>query len=285
MAEKYINSKSLFSELTTYLLVQLFGLFSAKRILGLPDIKEQITSQEPISFWQIIIAIALATLFILVFLRIFKKGTFYKIFFGILFFLGSFFTLNIWLPALPSLVLTILLFYLYQHFSYIIFHNLIIVLTIIWAAILLGLTIPGWQIVIILLILSVYDMIAVWKTKHMVKMFTGLAQKGVILALVMPARSRFLLQKVPDFKPHPDDLRQKFLFMGTGDFVLPMVLAVSVLLENIWGSILIIIGALFGLVFIHFVFLKKQRRPLPALPPLAGGAIIGWLISKICYII
>lgn len=281
MAKKHINFKFLFGELAAYLIVQLFGLFSAKRVLSFPEVKKQIISQEPISFWQIIIAITLATFFILVLLKVVKKGVLYKIFFGILFFVGTFFTINIWLAAFPSLVLAILLFYFYQRFSYVIFHNLIIIFTIVWAAILLGLTMPVWQIAIILLVLSVYDIIAVYKTKHMVKMFTGLAQKGVMLALIMPAKIDYLFKKVPDIESMVKGARQEFVFIGTGDFILPMILVISALLQSIWSSILVIIGALFGLVFIHFVFLTKQKRPLPALPPLAGGAIIGWLISKI----
>ncbi len=282
---KNSNLELLLSSLIFYLIAQGFGLLCAKRILSLPGLREQLVSQQPIPWWSIILAIIFATLFILFFLKVVKKRAPYRIFFGILFFFGVFLTLNIWLAAVPALVISIILFYFYQRCSLVILHNLIIVLAITWAAVLLGFSFSSFQIIIILLLLSIYDMIAVWKTKHMVKMFTGLARQGVIFALIMPSKASFLLEKVPDLaKIRPPILSKvgprKFLFLGTGDIALPMVLAVSVLARNIWSSILIIVGALAGIVFIHFVFLRKERQSLPALPPLALGAILGWLISK-----
>jgi presenilin-like A22 family membrane protease len=267
--------KLLLNELIFYLISQLFGLLSAWKILQMPIIKEQIEKQK-ISWPDLILSISISVILLLLALRFLKNRTPYKIFFGFLFFLGAFYTLNIWLPLILSLILTALLFWLHQKWQKVITHNLIIVLTIIWASVLLGLTISPQQMIIILLTLSVYDMIAVWKTKHMITMFKGLAERGVIFALIIPTKIKNLFQPIPEIKPG-----NEFLFLGTGDLALPMIFTVSALRENIWASLLIIFGALLGIIFINLVMMGKERKPLPALPPLALGAILAWLISKI----
>lgn len=274
--------KLLFNELISYFVIQIFGLFSAWKILQIPVIQEQISRQK-VSWFDLVASVIIGAIIILLALRFLKHRAPYKFFFGFLFFLGVFYTLNIWLPLIPSLILTVVLFYSYQRWPRIITHNLIIILTIVWAAVLLGLVISPWQMVIILLVLSVYDMIAVWKTKHMIRMFKGLAEKGVIFALIIPIRIKNLFQPIPEIKSSGE-----FIFLGTGDLALPMVFAVSVLRENVWASILIVVGTLLGILFINLVMfgkaclpMRQERKPLPALPPLAVGAILGFLVSKL----
>lgn len=329
------RAKLLLNEILFYLIVQFFGLFSAWKVLKIPGIQEQIEKQK-VSWLDLIISIIFGAIIILLVLKFLKQKTPYKIFFGLLFFLGTFYTLNIWLPLIFSLILTVIIFWLHQRWSRIITHNLIITLTITWASVLLGLVISPWQMVIILLILSAYDMIAVWKTKHMIRMFKGLAEKGVIFALIIPTKVKNLFQPIPLLSEFHSDVRinadkmqtwtdagnskrrltqteaqteaegilpelaydqresaihageksaysRDFIFLGTGDLALPMVFAVSALRQNIWVSILIIAGALLGIVFINLVMMGKERKPLPALPPLAAGAILGWLIAKLFY--
>ncbi|MGC9049240.1 MAG: presenilin family intramembrane aspartyl protease [Patescibacteria group bacterium] len=278
------KGKLLINELFFYLIAQVFGLLSAWKILQLPAIQEQISKQK-ISWFDLIFSVLIGTAIILLTLKFLKHKMPYKIFFGFLFFLGIFYTLNIWLTSIPSLILTVILFWSHQRWPKIITHNLIITLTIIWAAISLGLVISPWQIIIILLILSLYDLIAVWKTKHMIKMFKGLAERGVIFALIIPAKIKNLFQSIPEIKPGSE-----FLFLGTGDLALPMIFVISAFRSSCdsWSNsckfailppILIILGTLLGIVFINLVMMGKERKPLPALPPLAIGAILGFLIS------
>lgn len=328
------RGKLLINELIFYLFAQLFGLVSAWKILQTPLIKEQIEGQK-ISWLNLVISVIVGTILILLALRFLKHRAPYKIFFGFLFFLGSFYTLNLWLPSIPSLILTVILFWSHQRWPRIITHNLIIISTIIWTAVLLGLIISPWQMMIILLILSVYDMIAVWKTKHMITMFKGLAERGVIFALIIPTRIKNLFKPIPVISEFHSDARidannisvnlrnnqresahedigvnqrtnlrksamcgseasahgRDFLFLGTGDLALPMIFAISAFHScyswpnsckfAILPPILIIAGALLGIAFINFVMMGKERKPLPALPPLAVGAILGWVISKI----
>ncbi|MCD6471225.1 hypothetical protein J7K86_01720 [bacterium] len=274
------SAKLFFNEIFSYFIIQIFGIFSAKKILSLPQIRQQI-EQQNITWPQFLISIAFATLIILLFLKFFKNPKPYKIFFGFLFFLGCFYTLNIWLPGTVSLLIDLILILFYERQRKVWLHNLIIVLTIVWTSVLLGLIISPFQAIMILLILSVYDVIAVFGTKHMIYLFKGLAEKGIVFALAIPKNLKNLFKQIPEFKN--DKIRatkRDFVFLGTGDIALPMIFSISLLRENFWLSISTILGALFGLVFIHF-FLFKKKRPLPALPPLTFGTILGWAVCKL----
>jgi presenilin-like A22 family membrane protease len=273
----------LLNEFFGYLLVQAFGLLCAWKILHSPALGEQIAQQQ-ISWRGLIFSVAVGTILLLLALKFLRSRAPYKIFFNVLFFLGTFYVFNLWLPVFWSLLLTAAIFIFNQRRPTVILHNLIIILTTIWASVLLGLAITPWQMVIMLVILSVYDMIAVWKTKHMIAMFKGLAEQGVIFALVVPRRAKNLWQQAPALTSNASQsaARNDFVFMGTGDLALPLIFAVSNFKQNIWTAFLIVLGALLGIIFIHFVFLnKKEQKPLPALPPLATGAIIGWLIGRL----
>lgn len=273
----------LFNELSGYLLVQLFGLLCAWKLLQIPTISDQVARQK-ISWWDFVFSITIGTVLLLMALKFLRHRAPYKIFFNILFFLGTFYVFNLWLPMLWAFILTVAIFIFKERRPTVILHNLVIILTTIWAAILLGLAITPWQMVIVLLVLSVYDMIAVWKTKHIITMFKGLAERGVVFALVVPQRAKGLWQKVPAMTGgmSQPETRNDFIFMGTGDLALPLIFAISNFKQNILAALIIVFGALLGIIFIHFVFLnKKERKPLPALPPLAIGAIIGWLVARL----
>lgn len=270
------NKKLLINEILFYLLIQILGLISAIKISKMPAIQE-VVKQQSINSWDFIFSLLFGTVIILLALRFVKHRAPYKIFFGLIFFLCTFSFCNIWLNSLTSIILTVAIFFFYILQSKIIIHNFIIAASVAWASILLGLSLTSWQVIIILIVLSVYDMIAVWKTKHMITMFQGLAERSIIFALIIPNKIKDVLQPIPEIKPN-----HNFLFMGTGDLALPMIFAVSTLKQNLLASTLVILGALLGIIFIYFVFMnQKERKPVPALPPLAVGSILGFLISRI----
>ena len=77
--------------------------------------------------------------------------------------------------------------------------------------------------------------------------------------------------------------KKKFVMLGTGDLIFPIILAVSVYGEfSLIHSLAVIIGSLIGIVIIHILITKKKFKALPALPPITAGALIGlgiaWLL-------
>lgn len=102
-------------------------------------------------------------------------------------------------------------------------------------------------------------------------------EAGVILALIVP-------QKISDFKADLKEVRPggRFLILGGGDMVFPLILTVSLIPEGILNSSLVAFFALLGLFLSFWIFTsQKVRQPIPALPPIALFSIIGFLVTRL----
>jgi presenilin-like A22 family membrane protease len=128
----------------------------------------------------------------------------------------------------------------------------------------------------VLAALSVYDIIAVYLTRHMVLMGRALLRRKVFFAMILPERPAGLLAKMGQVAPG-----KEFLFLGTGDFVLPALLTVSVAAYyGTAASLFVAVGAAVGLAATHIIFISKSKmRPMAALPPIAAGSVIGYVLS------
>ncbi|MCZ2845672.1 MAG: presenilin family intramembrane aspartyl protease, partial [Candidatus Bathyarchaeota archaeon] len=122
-----------------------------------------------------------------------------------------------------------------------------------------------------------YDFIAVYKTKHMVKMAKSMIESRAILGIVIP-------KKFIDFKKRLQDVeiggdKKDCLILGSGDIIFPLILSASLLPQGIVKSGIILIFSIVGLFFGFILFLKLGKKPMPALPPLALSSIIGYAIA------
>ena len=271
---RLLRLKLYLSEILTFLAIQALGIFVGLRLLHIPEVQAQMKTQ-PIKLSDFLIAFAIGTALIFLALKAFKKGFFFKIFIGFLIFFGCLIVFGAFIPDIPAIILTIACIYFYYHRPKVLTQNIALGLAICGAGVMIGLGLTVWQVLILLAILSVYDIIAVWKTKHMIALFKGLAERGVIMALIIPSKIKDTLTDLKQVKPG-----EEFLLLGTGDISFPIIFAVSALKFSLWSSIAVILGALLGITFIHFVFIaRKERKPVPALPPIAVGSAIGFFIS------
>jgi presenilin-like A22 family membrane protease len=68
--------------------------------------------------------------------------------------------------------------------------------------------------------------------------------------------------------------------LGGGDIVFPLLFSISALQNGIIQSAIIAFFALLGLLVSFWFFLQqKERRAIPALPPIALFSIIGYLVT------
>lgn len=283
---KNLKLKLYFSEILIYLVIQALGLFVGVKLFSNPEVRAQ-AETHPISLSSVLISFGIATILIFLAVRFLKKGVFFQIFIGFLIFFGSMIVFESLLGDIdmvirgfhfgniPVLFLAIICIYLYYLHPKVITQNIAIGLAISGAGVMLGLNIQVWEVLVLLVILSVYDIIAVWKTKYMMTLFKGLEEKGVIMAFIIPSKIKDVFANLNRVQTG-----EEFLILGTGDVVFPIIFAVSALKYSLWSSIAIILGALLGLSFIHFFFIaRKERKPIPALPPISIGSALGFFIS------
>jgi len=238
-------------------------------------------SPQPISSWQFLFYFLFATvLFLLViyFLK-FEKGkeVFLKIFFFFAVGFGNLFFFGLWLPDLLSFTLVALLFYFLIRKSSLIVHNATLVFAIAGVGAGLGTRFTPEIVILLLVIFSIYDFIAVYRTKHMVKIAKEMLKGQAILGIIIP-------QKISDFSAYLKEVKPggRFLILGAGDIIFPLIFSVSLISQGILDSLIVALFSLVGLFAGFLIFIsKKTRQPMPALPPIALFSIIGYLITKI----
>lgn len=96
-----------------------------------------------------------------------------------------------------------------------------------------------------------------------------------ILGIILPP-------KIAEFQAPLKDVKMggKFVILGGGDIVFPLLLVTSLVPYGILKSLIVAIFALFGLFISFWIFIsQKTRQPIPALPPIALFSIIGYLIT------
>ncbi|GAH26624.1 unnamed protein product, partial [marine sediment metagenome] len=202
---------------------------------------------------------------------------FFKGIFVLATFWGGTLLLSCWMPDLLGLILMIILVSWWLKKPSILNQDLCIILGIAGMGSILGLSLTPQIVVLLLIIFSIYDFIAVYKTKHMVRIAKEMIESKAILALVVPPNILGLRESLEKIKPGG-----KLLILGGGDIVFPLLLCASLVPFGILNSLIVAVFALIGLLvgFLFFLF-QKVRQPIPALPPIAFFSIIGFLITRL----
>ncbi len=137
--------------------------------------------------------------------------------------------------------------------------------------------------VLFIILLSIYDYIAVFKTKHMIEMARELSTRQLSFAVTakqVPERKAKEKTEVYVERAMREGER---LDLGTGDLSVPAMISVSAYSLGPNGliySLAVAIGSPLSLYFL-LKFVSKQRVFLPALPPICLGGMAGLLLVKL----
>lgn len=164
-------------------------------------------------------------------------------------------------------------------------HNLLLLVSLASVGSVFGTLLSPWQIMILLLVVSVYDVLAV-RSGYMLWMAKKLSDSDSLPAFIIP-RTAYgwnlnLKGKGIDKLMEGDTAEREFSILGGGDIGFPLILMVAVLGESGFAASLIVAGfSLVGLIGAYVIqrrFLKG--KPMPALPPIAFTSLIGWLLVR-----
>ena len=275
MLSHNLNLKIFIQESISFLLVGVISIFLAGRFYALKVIMEMPT--QTVVWWQFLLAFGIGTAVVLGLIRISHGGLFLRIFFLFALFAGVIITFGAFVSQTSAFIFSLILIFSYIMWPYVWLHNLVLILTLPGIAALIGVSLSPWTVVVLLIVISVYDYVAVYKTKHMVKMAKAMIAGRAIFAMIFP-------EKVEGFKEHLDKVRpgEGFMMLGSGDFVFPLLMASSAFALNSLAPWLVISFSLLGLLIMHLIFFsQKIRKPMPALPPLAAFSIIGFIVASL----
>ncbi|MFH1588349.1 MAG: presenilin family intramembrane aspartyl protease [Candidatus Diapherotrites archaeon] len=134
--------------------------------------------------------------------------------------------------------------------------NLSSVIATAGAGALMGVSLGILPVIVFMVLLAIYDFIAVFKTKHMITLANAIKKKNLSFTYALPT------------KEHQFEL-------GTGDLVIPLVFSTSILKANkalmnfpeyFFPSAIILTVSFIGLIATIYFVSKKPGKALPALP-------------------
>ncbi len=136
--------------------------------------------------------------------------------------------------------------------------------------------------IVLLGLLTIYDAISVYKTKHMIDLAEGVMDLKLPILFVIPRKKGYSFIKD---NPTAADGEREAYFMGLGDAIMPTILVVSANVFTEYSGFIspsaagAIIGTLIG--FFALMILVMKGKPQAGLPFLNTGAIAGYFIGAL----
>ncbi len=278
--------------ITLFLLTQVVGLATIKEYIQVKKTEEGIfiqhqetifgpqpeIKQKSYSAIPIVIAVLIGTAFLFILIR-FKLGKLWKFWF----FLAVFFTLSVsfdvYIVRTYALVLALILTAIKVFKPNIIVHNFTEIFVYTGITIVL---LPYLNIVSafsLLILISLYDMYAVWKSKHMIKLAKFQQKSKVFAGLLLQYSDKKIKIKGPKVKA-------KNAILGGGDIAFPLIFSAAVMekliLLGVTKQIAFVktsIITLFVAIALTLLLIKSEKDKFyPAMPFISIGCIIGYII-------
>ena len=145
--------------------------------------------------------------------------------------------------------------------------NIVAILSTAGVGVIFGISFEIIPIIVFLVLLSIYDYLSVFRTKHMVEL-ANFVMKEDLAFTITASRKRT--------KPG----ERNRIDLGTGDLIAPIAFEISSLSFNPTSTLFIFVGAVVSL-FVFVYILSKRKIVLPALPPIVLGMLLFFGIGLI----
>lgn len=286
--------------LTSFFLSQIIGLVIVNQYIDhpqsqakgetvmkpLPGFERPQVENKSTSFVPITIAILIGTALIFLIIK-FKKPVILRVWFFLVIWLCLAFAFYAFIPS-PAIIVLALFLALWKIFRpNILVHNFTELFIYGGLAAIFVDIINVFAAFMLLAIISVYDAIAVWKTKHMVALARFQADSKVFAGLFIPynlkgAKSQIKLshpKKAIKTKKH------KVAVLGGGDVGFPLIFAGVVmkgimLIEPVTQAFLktLVIPVFATIALYLLLHLGEKDKFYPAMPFISAGCFVGYLI-------
>ena len=205
--------------------------------------------------------------------------------FAFLFTWGMFIILIFWVPATVAIIIAAAVGITWVVFPRVWLHDSVMILSMVSLAAVFGRLITPWTAMILILVLAVYDFLAV-RFGYMLWMAQKLSESSALPAFVIPRNNgewgdslrKPAFTRVVQQKPG----EREYSILGGGDIGFPLLLVSSVYFGYGFGNALLVsVFSLLGLICAYWIqaaFFKG--KPVPALPPIAALSLIALLFVR-----
>ena len=310
------NLKITFVILAMFIVTQFIGLYVINHYsvqdnplpygMGTPEIENN--SDFYVYLPSIIIAFIFAIV-LLILLTKFHLGFVLKLWFFVvvLIALGIFFTSffpnqnQVYIPYIVlALAIPLAIFKVYKRNLFV--HNLTELVIYPSIAVVFVALLNFWTVIILLILISLYDMWAVWNSGVMQKMAKyQINELKIFSGFFIPyisKRIRMGLKKLSKSELKKKKIKANVAILGGGDVIFPIITAGVIWLTKtislpfglfpkfvftggIEPAIFVIIGAALGLSYL--LFFAEKKKFYPAMPFITAGIFLGILVSQIIF--
>ena len=135
-----------------------------------------------------------------------------------------------------------------------------------------------WTIIILLVLISFYDMWAVWHSGLMIKMAKYQINKlkvfGGFFVPYISKKTRAMIKKLKKTQLKGKRIKVDIAILGGGDVIFPLIAAgVALKAFGFLPALFVIIGATLGLTFL--LFNAEKKKFYPAMPFISAGVFLG----------
>lgn len=254
--ESWINTEAIGKLAFAFLIIECLGLITASALITLnvsePPFSENVN--DPINAIGLFITILIMTGFIILIIRLKKERKFLVLIETLAIFSTAIIvfssTLNNDAVALLLAILLVVMRNLNREDQKM--RNISAGIAIAGAGALLGVSLGMIPVILFIIVLAIYDIIAVYGTKHMVEMGKAVTQQNFAFTIAIPT------------KKHKFEL-------GNGDLVIPLLVSSSILANGPFVNNSLIAGltlaASFAGLCISIYLVSEKKTAMPALPP------------------
>jgi len=143
-----------------------------------------------------------------------------------------------------------------------------------------------YTIIILLILISIYDMWAVWKSGIMQKMVKyQISKLHIFSGFFVPYASKKVKLKMKQMKEKGiknKKIKVNVALLGGGDVIFPIITA-GVMLKTLGlgSALLTLLGATLGLTYL---FILAKKKAYPAMPYISAGMFLGMAISYLIWV-
>ncbi len=157
-------------------------------------------------------------------------------------------------------------------------------------ALIFGMALGLVPIIIFLSAFAIYDVISVYKTKHMVALADNVIEYKLPALFVIPAKENYSFKKVKSIKTQnkgdtgdkKKSTERDAYYMGYGDVLVPGILVVAAAANfGILAGIITLAGAVAAMFLL--TVMVNSGKPQPGLPYLNAGAFAGFLLYLLMF--
>lgn len=143
-----------------------------------------------------------------------------------------------------------------------------------------------WTVILLLILISIYDMWAVWKSGIMQKMAKyQINHLKIFSGFFVPYLSKKVkmeLKDIPKSKLKNKKIKANVAILGGGDVVFPIITAGVLFIEfGFLPALFVIIGATLGLSYL--LFFAEKKKFYPAMPFITAGILLGMAAGLIIF--